>query len=213
MKKILMSVDFQKDFVAQTGALPVPFAPEISAKIQKRIDDAIYAAKIFTFDTHKKSDYDKSDEKNVYGFPIHCVWGTPGWGFYDIKPTCNIAFNNAISDMTEPFEMMSFDNEFFFTKDVFNIWDGNNVYAQWFEKTFPSDEFEIDVVGVATNYCVMMNVMGMVERGYKINVIEDCVRGITNTPDGDVDESYDKNITIMKNRGVKFITSASIEEV
>jgi len=146
------------------------------------------------------------DEKNVFGFPIHSIFGTKGWNFYNIKPTSNDKFQKTISKMTKPFEMIAFDNEFFFTKDVFNIWEGNNIYPQWFEKTFSKDEYEVDVVGVATNYCVFMNVMGMVERGYKVNIIENSVAGITNQPNGDIDESYNKNIQIMKDSGINFIS-------
>jgi len=206
MKKILIVVDYTNDFVEPNGALPVPCANKIAQNIQKQIDSKEYIAKIFTFDTHEPDTYKDSAEKNVFGFPIHSVFGTKGWNFYKIKPTSNDKFQKTISKMKKPFEMISFDNEFFFTKDVFNIWEGNNTYPQWFEKNFSKDEYEVDVVGVATNYCVFMNVMGMVKRGYKVNIIENSVAGITNQPNGDIDESYTKNIQIMKDNGINFIS-------
>lgn len=203
MKKILIVVDYQNDFVDPNGALPVPNADTISQNIQDRIDSEDYQATIYTFDTHTKEDYEGSDEQQL--FPnIHCEFGTDGWNFYKIKPMFNTEFQEAILDDTKPFKNIAINNEYFFTKDVFNIWDGNEKYPEWFTDKFPADEFEVDVVGVATNYCVFMNVMGMIQRGYKVNIIEDCVEGIKSFPDGTPDESYNANITVMKNRGVTF---------
>ena len=50
-----------------------------------------------------------------------------------------------------------------------------------------------------------MNVMGMIERGYKVNIISDCVEGIKNFPDGSVDASYDSNKQTMIDSNVTFI--------
>lgn len=203
MKKILIVVDYQNDFVNPNGALPVPNAVTIADNIQSRIDSDEYSARIFTFDTHTKAQYFGSEEQQI--FPdIHCEFETDGWNFYNIKPRFS-QWNEYVESRKEPFGMYSAGDEYFFTKDVFNIWDGNSEYPKWFEDKFPKDEYEIDIVGVATNYCVFMNVMGMVERGYKINVIEDCVEGIKAFPDGSEDESFQKNITVMKNRNVNFI--------
>ena len=202
MKKILIVVDYQYDFVDSNGALPVPNADKLSDNIQSRIDNPMYDSIIYTFDTHTKEAYEGSDEQEY--FPnIHCEFGTKGWNLFNIKPNCK-EWNDYIESRTEDFDMYQSGKEFFFTKNVFNIWQGNATYPKWFEATFPKDEYEIDVVGVATNYCVFMNVMGMVEKGYKVNIISDCVEGITNFPDGSVDESFDKNITVMKNRNVTF---------
>ena len=202
MKKILIVVDYQHDFVAKNGALPVPNADKLSQNIQAKIDDPTYDGTIYTFDTHTKEQYDGSDEQEY--FPdIHCEFETPGWNLFEIKPKFK-EWNDYIESLKEPFDFFQSANEYFFTKNVFNIWQGNSTYPEWFPTKFPSDEYEIDVVGVATNYCVFMNVMGMADKGYKVNIIQDCVEGITNFPNGDIDPSFDKNITVMKNRNVIF---------
>jgi nicotinamidase/pyrazinamidase len=206
MKKILVVVDYQNDFVDPNGALPVPNADTIFQNIQDRIDSDDYENIIYTFDTHTADAYNGSDEQKL--FPnIHCEFGTQGWDFYKIKPKDpqwetikQLNFENG-----KPFIQYDNGKEFFFTKDVFNIWDGNINYPTWFENMFNPKTTEIDVVGVATNYCVFMNVMGMINRGYKVNIIQDCVEGIKAFPNGTEDESYNQNIIIMKNRDVKFI--------
>ena len=203
MKKILIVVDYQNDFVDPNGALPVPNADKLSNKIQNRINSDDYESIIYTLDTHTPEDYNGSEEQQL--FPdIHCEFGTNGWNFFNIIPRYE-HWNEFIESRTAVFSTFASNNEYFVTKDMFNVWIGNETYAKWFEKTFPSDKFEVDVVGVATNYCVYLNVMGMLERGYKVNILEDCVEGIKNFPDGSVDASFNQNITIMKNRGVKFI--------
>jgi nicotinamide-nucleotide amidase len=219
IKKILIVVDYQKDFASSKGALSVPQGDIISKNIQNRIDSGDYESIIYTFDTHTKSDYEKSKEKNVFGFPIHCEYKTKGWELFNIKPICSTSFEKEIENYDKPFEILEFSNningkqinEFFFTKNVFSIWEGNDSYPQWFENNFSKDEYEIEVVGLATNYCVFMNVIGMVNKGYKVSIIEDCVKGITHNIDGYIDESYEKNITVMKNKGVNFISYNEIE--
>ena len=204
MKKILMVVDYQNDFVDPKGALPVPDANKIWQNIQEKIDSEDYQATIYTFDTHTPAQYNGSDEQKI--FPnIHCKYGTEGWNFYKIKPRYNIEFQEAILNDDAPFNYIKINNEYFFTKDVFNIWDGNEKYPEWFIDTFPKEEYEIDVVGVAQNYCCFLNIMGMIKRGYKVNLIQNCTEGIKIFPNKIIDISFDKNNKIMKDAGVNFI--------
>ena len=204
MKKILIIVDYQYDFVAPDGALPVPGADNIWQNIQSKINSNEYEYKIYTFDTHTPVEYNTSDEQKL--FPnIHCEFGTKGWNFFNIKPVFNEQFQKTISENSTPFNFVEIENEYFFTKNVFDIWAGNKVYPEWFIDKFDKDNVEIDVCGVALNYCVYMNVMGLVQRGYKVNILSDAVKGIESFPDGTVDTSYDQNMIIMKNRDVKFV--------
>ena len=201
MKKILIVVDYQNDFVDSNGALPVPNADKISQNIQDKIDNPIYDSIIYTFDTHTKEQYEGSDEQEY--FPnIHCEFGTKGWNFYKIKPKFE-DWNDFIESRTEDFDMYQSANEFFFTKNVFNIWQGNATYPKWFENTFPKDEYEVDVVGVAYEFCCKMNIMGLLERGYTVNFLTDCSASIT--PDGEKDAK-----AIMVDTGANLINSKEV---
>ena len=121
MKKILIVVDYQNDFVNPNGALPVPNAINIVDNIQSRIDSDEYSARIYTFDTHTAATYKGSPEEAI--FPIHCEYGTEGWKFYNIKPIQWEAFEEVFEQefIDVPFEQASINDEYFFTKDVFNI--------------------------------------------------------------------------------------------
>jgi nicotinamidase-related amidase len=203
MKKVLIVVDYQKDFADKNGALSVPFGYSISENIQKLIDNNRYDEIIYTFDTHEKIEYENSIEKTEFGFPIHCEYKTKGWELFNIKPKSNIEFNNFLNNSTSPFEMISFENETFFTKNVFNIWDGNNKYTQWFEDKFNKEETIIEVVGLAYEFCVFMNVNGMLDRGYKVNILEDCIKSITYNGEVESRTKMISNGVVIINEGVE----------
>lgn len=80
MKKLLIVVDFQKDFV--DGSLGFAKAEDLDERILQMIKKYLnddYDI-IFTFDTHK-DDYLKTEEGRH--LPIeHCIKGTPGWEIY-----------------------------------------------------------------------------------------------------------------------------------
>jgi nicotinamidase/pyrazinamidase len=203
MNKILIVVDYQNDFVNPNGALPVPNADTIYQNIQNRIDSDEYDKVIYTFDTHTTEQYNGSEEQAI--FPgIHCEFGTDGWNLYKIKPRNNDFFQSIVNSSKEAFTRLCNGDECFFTKDVFDIWQGNDIYPEWFTTEIEPDKYEIDVVGVAQNYCCFLNIMGMVERGYKVNLIQDCTMGIKVFPDGTIDESFENNNKTMKDAGVTF---------
>ncbi|NLJ32038.1 MAG: cysteine hydrolase [Clostridiales bacterium] len=80
MKKLLIVVDYQNDFV--TGSLGFPKAKEL----ERRICEKIQACRengdevVFTFDTHTEDYLNTQEGKNL---PVpHCVSGTDGWRLY-----------------------------------------------------------------------------------------------------------------------------------
>lgn len=80
MKKLLIVVDYQKDFV--DGALGFPGAETLAAPIQKRIEAYRQAGDevVFTFDTHAPNYMETQEGKNL---PVpHCIEGTEGWELY-----------------------------------------------------------------------------------------------------------------------------------
>ena len=80
MKKLLIVVDYQKDFV--DGALGFPGAERLDSLIAQRIADYRAAGDdvAFTYDTHG-SDYAHTQEGRKLP-PAHCLFGTPGWELY-----------------------------------------------------------------------------------------------------------------------------------
>ena len=191
--KILIVVDYQKDFV--TGVLAVPGAKDINRIIQQEIYSDKYDYIIYTMDTHMPKDYEGSEEGKI--FPFHCEYKTEGWEPYRIY-----TYNEGVevidsSNSNSKRKDITKNKEFMFIKDKFNIWEGNNCYESWFLKNFAKDS-KIRVVGVAENYCVYENVMGLIKRGYlNVSILKKAVAGI---PDNTLEERRAE----MKNIGVKY---------
>lgn len=81
MKKTLIVVDMQKDFV--DGALGTKEAEGIVEKVKKKIAEYQEAGNeiIFTRDTHQKNYLDTNEGKYL---PVeHCIEGTDGWKIVD----------------------------------------------------------------------------------------------------------------------------------
>ena len=103
MKKILIVVDYQHDFV--NGVLAIPQADLIANNIQNQINDKNFDEIIYTFDTHTLQDYEISEEKKLFPF-IHCQYKTKGWNFFDIQPRNNEIFQNTLQNLDEPFDLL-----------------------------------------------------------------------------------------------------------
>lgn len=80
MKKLLVVIDYQKDFV--DGSLGFPGAEKLEGPICEKI--ALYREQgwdvAFTYDTHD-ADYLKTQEGQKLPVP-HCVKGSEGWRLY-----------------------------------------------------------------------------------------------------------------------------------
>lgn len=195
MQKVLIVVDYQKDFVI--GELPVPEAEKIAKAIQAEIDNPKYNKIVYTMDTHTKDDYYSSEESKM--FPdIHCEFNTEGWELYKIKPR-NREINNILNEgVCENSTDFSVKDEFVFMKDKFSIWEGNSTYEKWFLETFEKDT-EITIVGVALEVCVRFNAEGYQKFGYtNIKILESCVKGL-NLPD------FEEIVTGMKQKNISFV--------
>lgn len=132
MKKCLIVVDYQNDFVS--GSLGFPKAVELERPIVRKIEryrnngDEI----IFTFDTHRE-DYLETQEGRHLPFP-HCLENTPGHDLYgDVAGL-----------------MLESDRRFF--KNTFG---SDDLYAYLKSKQYES----IELLGVVSNICVISNLV------------------------------------------------------
>lgn len=133
MKKLLIVVDYQNDFVA--GSLGFPKAEELEDRIYYKIkkykenNDEI----IFTFDIHEKDYLNTQEGRNL---PIeHCIRGTFGAELY-----------GKIKDIYDENNMKKFCKNTFGSLELAN-------YLK--ERAYESIEF----VGLVSNICVISNVV------------------------------------------------------
>ena len=205
MKKFLVVVDTQYDFVMPDGKLYVPGAEEIIDKASeylKNLDPKEYAGVLFTFDTHIPAEYNGSAEAEQ--FPIHCVRYTSGWG--NVLP---------LYDVPEGIPVFTLE------KNVFNMWEQDQIrlnsksYGKLSDFTVERDFFFemmktselsgsglkadlIEVFGVASDYCVKWAVDGFVKRGFPVHVKDELCRGIGATAKETFDTAeYIGNVAVL----------------
>ena len=155
MKKFLIVVDMQKDFV--DGALGTKEACEIVPAAVKKIED--FDGGIFaTFDTHYENYMDTAEGKKL---PVpHCIKGTDGW-----QLDKNIAA--ALEDKK-------------FTS-VEKITFGSVELPELIRKAAGDEEFTIELIGLCTDICVISNALVLKANFPEcaIAVDEKCCAGVT----------------------------------
>lgn len=130
MKKILVVVDYQNDFV--DGSLGFPKAVSLESKIAEKIEEyrKTGGEVAFTFDTHEKNYLNTQEGKKL---PVpHCLRGTEGWKLHK-----KIA--SARTDSDRCFEKGTF---------------GSLKLAEYLSQ---NDYDSVELVGLVSNICVLSN--------------------------------------------------------
>ena len=201
--KFLINVDAQVDFIMRNGLLAIKGAERIIAPMiyfLTMLDPKEYAGALFTYDTHQREIYEKSEEAKQ--FNLHCEKGTPGWEL--------VAGPNLVSPHIPTFTL---------EKGVFDMWKENDLRVVSYETpAHPVDvprllinrhrdiffqelkERGIDtitVIGVAADFCVKDAIAGLLERGFKVEIIRDLTTGIVRDIDQTVAEEFSGRVQIL----------------
>ena len=193
---VFWDVDTQKDFIYKDGALSVPQAEEIIPLIQKIRDFAVEnnIKVVASADAH--TDDDLELEKNGGKFPDHCMVGTDGQK--KIKESIikgnMVVPNKRLSD--DLLQEIADAPQIVIEKQTLDVFDNPNT-----EKILEIlDVKEAFVYGVATEYCVLRAVMGLLRKGVKVFVLRDCIRSVDiNEGDGEraLKEMVDKGAALI----------------
>ena len=154
MRKVLVVIDMQKDFV--DGALGTKEAVSIVPNVIEKINSYDKKDVFFTRDTHQ-TDYMQTQEgKNL---PVeHCIEGTEGWELdANIKPLSEGA---TIID-----------------KPTF----GSTKLAEMIRDIAAKEDIEIELVGLCTDICVVSNALMLKAFMPEISISVDasCCAGVT----------------------------------
>ncbi len=154
MRKILIVVDMQKDFVdgALGTAEAVAIVPAVVEKIKEYKKDDIFV----TRDTHQKDYLSTQEGRNL---PVeHCIEGTPGWEL-DSK------VEEAVSGAA------------IVNKPTF----GSTALVDMVKKIAEKEDISIELIGLCTDICVVSNALllkaAMPE--VEISVDASCCAGVT----------------------------------
>lgn len=151
MKKLLIVVDMQNDFV--DGSLGTKEAEGIVAHVKAKVEqyqeqgDTV----IFTRDTHTEAYLDTQEGKKLP--VVHCVKGTKGW---------------EIIDCLQPYVQMVFDKPTFGSVQLAHV-----VARGGYE--------QIELVGLCTDICVVSNALLLKAALPEIQICVDsaCCAGVT----------------------------------
>ena len=133
MKKYLIVVDMQKDFV--DGALGTAEAAAIVPGVVRRIAD--FDGKVFvTYDTHHE-DYMNTAEGQKLPVP-HCIRGTDGW-----------QLNREVAAALKGRDFTVIEKPTF----------GSTELPQRIREDAGDDDFSIELIGLCTDICVVSNAL------------------------------------------------------
>ncbi len=161
MKKILVVVDMQNDFI--DGALGTKEAQAILENVIRKIesckDDILFA----TRDTHPENYLDTQEGKNL---PVkHCIKGTEGW---QIRPE--------IQELLDKYQGRIIDKPSF---GSIKLADQVSSLVRKLEEK--GESAEIELVGLCTDICVISNALLLKARMPEVPIFVDptCCAGVT----------------------------------
>ena len=168
MKKVLIVVDMQNDFI--DGALGTKEAEAIVPAVIQKIESYAGELVIATRDTHYDNYMETSEGRHL---PVpHCIKGTPGW---EIK--------GEITEALEKVDAVLMDKPTF----------GSVELAEKMAALSKEVALEIELIGLCTDICVVSNALllkaAMPEAVIKLDPL--CCAGVT-------PESHEAAITTMK---------------
>jgi len=155
MKKILIVVDMQKDFV--DGALGTPEAEGIVDNVVKKIE-GFSGDIIVTYDTHSE-DYMETQEGRNLPVP-HCIRGTAGW-----------KLDSAVQAALDKKEYTVIEKSTF----------GSLQLPEYIKSNYNPDDIEIELVGLCTDICVVSNALLLKANFLEtpVSVDAECCAGVT----------------------------------
>lgn len=174
MKRLVLVIDTQADFMNADGALAVNEAETLIAPLTdylRGLQAEDVAGVLFTFDTHDAALYPLSPEAAL--FPPHCLRDTGGWA--------NV-LDPVVVDAAIPTWRLE--------KGVFDMWsepgllveriaDGTTIDREaFFAQQRAAGVGTATVVGVAADYCVRWAIAGLVARGFAVEVPAALTRSI-----------------------------------
>ena len=165
MTRALLIVDVQNDF-CEGGSLAVLGGEAVAAAITDHLaahaDD--YDAIVATRDHHRDPGAHFSAEPDYTdSWPPHCVVGTTGAELHDALDTSRIdeVFDKgAYAAAYSGFEAVSAEGE---------------SLAGWLRAR---DITEVDLAGIATDYCVRATALDAVREGFAVRVLDDLTAGV-----------------------------------
>lgn len=197
MRRILVDVDTQFDFVDPAGALYVPAAPAVRAAIVDTLAAAVRQGMpiVGSVDSHAWDAWEFDAQGGP--FPPHCVKGTPGWlrvqpglplrtRFVPMQDVSGGVVRNLVGESRRGEGPRILDAKalaaeayagvgLYFEKEVYSLFSNptaERVLEALVALSGGPEAVWLDVMGYCTGgYCVDAAVEGLLDRGYRVRVL------------------------------------------
>ena len=189
MPKALLVIDVQNDF-CEGGALAVAGGAAVAGKISKFLENADYDLVVASRDWHNPHSNNSghfadigSEPNYTTTWPVHCVADTVGANYHS-----NLN--------TELIGEHIFKGQ---GQNGYSIFEGVTSDGQTFAELLASHQIdEVDVVGIATDHCVLASAMDSKSHGLKVRVISSLTAGVSETTtEAAIDQMIDNGIEVV----------------
>ena len=167
--RALIVVDVQNDFVDPSGGLYVADAQFVVPAINGMISDARSEGRLIVYTQDWHPDVTPHFAKDGGIWPVHCVGGTWGADFYrelDVVPDAEIVRKGTGGeDGYSGFSVRDPETDAQSDTAMESILRRHNIQI-------------VDVVGIATDYCVKETALDAQTRGFGTAVYRGCMKGV-----------------------------------
>ncbi|MGI8612354.1 MAG: isochorismatase family protein [Nocardioidaceae bacterium] len=162
MSKALIVVDVQNDF-CEGGSLAVAGGARVAAAIGAMLGDHDYSTVVATKDHHiDPGGHFSTDPDFVNSWPAHCLVDTAGADFHPaLQP--------------RPFDAVVTKGEYAAAYSGFEGDSDGQPLAAWLHER---DVDDVDVCGIATDYCVRATAIDAVAAGFSTTVLLDLTAAV-----------------------------------
>ncbi|MFT4219073.1 MAG: isochorismatase family protein [Microbacterium sp.] len=169
MAKALFIVDVQNDFT-EGGALGVTGGDAVAESITRYLADHAgeYEVVIASRDWHDPDNdngghFASGEPDFVNTWPVHCVAGSPGAEYDPGLDTSSVTHHVKKGQGRPAYSLYE------------GVADDGSTVAEVLEE---HGVMEVDVVGIATDYCVRASAMDAIEHGRRVRVLTGLVAGV-----------------------------------
>jgi len=166
-RRALFVIDVQNDFT-EGGALGVEGGAAVARRITEHLQrygddyDIVFASRDWHHPEGDNGGHFADEPDFVDSWPPHCIAGTAG---ADYHPALDIerVDVHVLKGHGEP---------------AYSIFEGSHEGRAFHEVLAAHGVTDVDVVGIATDYCVLASALDAKRHGLEVRVIEDLVAGV-----------------------------------
>ena len=192
MSSALFIIDVQNDFT-EGGALGVEGGAAVAAGVTEMLErehpyDVVIASRDWHDGHNDNGGHFHPEPDYVDSWPAHCVAGTEGAEYHPALNAERIDVHVRKGQGKPAYSIFE------------GVTDDGETVPEALDRLGVTD---IDVVGIATDYCVLASALDAVEAGRHVRVITDLVAGVA-------DDSSAAALTTLEAAGVELVSSEDV---